>query len=45
VVKSTQNEKVVYRGVTAKSARAELAEKGKLSPAGLKEGGWLFWIK
>ena len=34
-VKDAQNEKVVSRGVTAESARAVLAEKGKLSPAEL----------
>jgi len=34
-VKDAQNEKVVFRGVTAESARAVLAEKGKLSPAEL----------
>ena len=34
-VKDAQNEKVVVRGVTAESARAVLAEKGKLSPAEL----------
>ena len=34
-VKDGQNEKVVSRGVTAESARAVLAEKGKLSPAEL----------
>ena len=34
-VKDAQNEKVVQRGVTAESARAVLAEKGKLSPAEL----------
>ncbi|MCF7786298.1 MAG: transposase [Prosthecobacter sp.] len=32
-VKDAQNETVVTRGVTAESARAVLAEKGKLSPA------------
>jgi REP element-mobilizing transposase RayT len=34
-VKDAQNERVVSRGVTAESARAVLAEKGKLSPAEL----------
>ncbi len=34
-VKDAQNENVVSRGVTAESARAVLAEKGKLSPAEL----------
>ena len=34
-VKDAQNEKVVSRGVTAESARAVLAAKGKLSPAEL----------
>jgi putative transposase len=34
-VKDAQNEKVVSRGVTAESARAVLAEKGRLSPAEL----------
>jgi hypothetical protein len=34
-VKDAQNEKVVSRGVTTESARAVLAEKGKLSPAEL----------
>ncbi len=34
-VKDAQNETVVTRGVTAESARAVLAEKGKLSPAEL----------
>ena len=34
-MKDAQNEKVVSRGVTAESARAVLAEKGKLSPAEL----------
>jgi hypothetical protein len=34
-VKDAQNEKVVSRGVTAESARAVLAEKGKLNPAEL----------
>ncbi len=34
-VKDAQNETVVRRGVTAESARAVLAEKGKLSPAEL----------
>ena len=34
-VKDAQNEKVVSRGVTAESARAVLAEKGKLSPVEL----------
>ena len=34
-MKDAQNEKVVSRGVTAESARAVLAAKGKLSPAEL----------
>ena len=34
-LKDAQNEKVVSRGVTTDSARAVLAEKGKLSPAEL----------
>jgi len=34
-VKDAQNEKVVTRGVSVESARAVLAEKGKLSPAEL----------
>ena len=34
-VKDAQNEKVVVRGVTAESARAVLAARGKLSPAEL----------
>ena len=34
-VKDAQNEKVVSRGVTTESARAVLAEKGKLRPAEL----------
>jgi hypothetical protein len=34
-VKDAQNETVVRRGVTAESARAVLAERGKLSPAEL----------
>ncbi len=34
-VKDAQNENVVKRGVTAESARAVLADKGKLSPAEL----------
>jgi hypothetical protein len=34
-VKDAQNEKVVTRGVTVESARAVLAQKGKLSPAEL----------
>ena len=34
-VKDAQNEKVVTRGVTVESARAVLAEKGRLSPAEL----------
>ena len=34
-VKDAQNEKVVSRGVAAESARAVLAEKGRLSPAEL----------
>ncbi len=34
-VKDAQNEKVVSRGVTVESARAVLAQKGKLSPAEL----------
>jgi hypothetical protein len=34
-VKDAQNEKVVSRGVTTESARAVLADKGKLSPAEL----------
>ncbi len=34
-VKDAQNERVVVRGVTAESARAVLAERGKLSPAEL----------
>jgi hypothetical protein len=34
-VKDAQNETVVRRGVTAESARAVLAQKGKLSPAEL----------
>ena len=34
-VKDAQNERVVVRGVTAESAQAVLAERGKLSPAEL----------
>ncbi len=34
-VRDAQNEKVVTRGITAESARAVLAEKGRLSPAEL----------
>ncbi|MDI1314946.1 transposase [Prosthecobacter sp.] len=34
-IKDAQNEKVVQRGVSAESARAVLAEKGRLSPAEL----------
>ncbi|MFC5457186.1 hypothetical protein [Prosthecobacter fluviatilis] len=34
-VKDAQNEKVVQRGVSVESARAVLAEKGRLSPAEL----------